>query len=126
MKNENVDDCIAVENINLWAHVGVFDFERSFGQKFTLSFFIFVDDFTKAARTDDINDTYDYSKGVTIIQKLSRETVCFTVERFSEIILDNLEQVYGKLPIKIKLSKCNPPIKYFKGSISIVRSRNIF
>ena len=115
---------IHVQSLNLWSHVGVLDHERLLGQSFLLDFTVWID-LESAALNDDLSKTADYSLAIKSIQQLSMEINCLTIEHFSEVILEKIEALYGDVPIKICLKKCNPPIDGFSGSVSITRSRNL-
>jgi len=115
---------IHVQSLNLWSHVGVLDHERLLGQSFLLDFTIWID-LESAALNDDLTKTADYSLAIKSIQQLSLEINCLTIEHFSERILENIEALYGDVPIQITLQKSSPPIDGFNGSVSITRSRNL-
>ncbi len=111
---------LKIENIKLWARVGVFDEERELGQLFTLDVFLWTD-FEKCSITDDIKKTIDYSKLVQIIKDQSKKIYCFTIEKYSNAILEIIDQEFKFSKVKIILTKCNPPITGFDGKVSIVR-----
>tara|TARA_B100000700_G_C14957548_1_gene814736 strand:- start:626 stop:1027 length:402 start_codon:yes stop_codon:yes gene_type:complete len=113
---------IHVRSINLWAHVGVLEEERLLGQEFLLDFSLWLD-VRKTVEKDKIEDSADYSIAIKGLQQLAFEISCFTIETFSEQILDFLETIYGPVPVKICLRKCNPPIKGFSGNVEIERFR---
>ena len=115
---------ISINDINLWAHVGVLEEERLLGQAFLLNVMIWVD-VDKAAIDDDLSSTLDYSLAVVSLQELAFEINCKTIERFSEYIFERLEILYGSVPMQISLQKCAPPIEGFIGSVSINRKRNM-
>ena len=56
---------LKIENIKLWARVGVLDEERQLGQLFSLDIFLWTD-FENCTANDDIKKTVDYSKLVKI------------------------------------------------------------
>ena len=111
---------LKIENIKLWARVGVLDEERKLGQLFSLDIFLWTD-FVKCTLNDDIKKTVDYSKLVQILKDQSKEIYCFTIEKYSNEILEIIDQEFKLSKIKIILTKCNPPIKGFDGRVSIVR-----
>ena len=117
-------NAIHVNDLNIWAHVGVLEREHLLGQSFVLNFSIWLD-LEEASINDDLSKTVDYSLAVREIQKFSSLVNCFTIEHFSEEILICLESLYGKVPMKILLTKCNPPIDGFNGTISVEKARNI-
>ena len=111
---------LKIENIKLWARVGVLDEERELGQLFILDIFLWTD-FEKCTVNDDIKKTVDYSKLVQILKDQSKQIYCFTIEKYSNAILEIIDQEFKLSKIKIILTKCNPPITGFYGKVSIVR-----
>ncbi|MDP7327959.1 MAG: dihydroneopterin aldolase, partial [Prochlorococcaceae cyanobacterium ETNP7_MAG_30] len=59
---------IHVNDVRLWAHVGVLDHERRDGQWFSLDFSLWLD-LDKAALNDDLNATADYSLAISAMQR---------------------------------------------------------
>ena len=111
---------LKIENIKLWARVGVLDDERKFGQLFSLDLFLWSD-FDNCTENDDIKKTVDYSKLVEILKGQSKKIYCFTIEKYSNAILEIIDSEFKLSKIKIILTKCNPPITGFDGKVSIVR-----
>ena len=111
---------LKIENIKLWARVGVLDEERELGQLFILDIFLWTD-FEKCTVNDDIKKTVDYSKLVQILKNQSKKIYCFTIEKYSNAILEIINSEFKLSKIKIILTKCNPPITGFDGKVSIVR-----
>ena len=111
---------LKIENIKLWARVGVLDEERKLGQLFSLDIFLWTD-FESCTLNDDIDKTVDYSKLVQIIKDQSKKINCFTIEKYSNAILEIIDQEFKLSKIKITLTKCSPPIIGFDGKVSIVR-----
>ena len=109
-----------IKNIKLWARVGVLDEERRLGQLFSLDIFLWTD-FEKCTSNDDVTKTVDYSKLVEILKGQSKKIYCFTIEKYSNIILEIINSQFKLSKIKIILTKCNPPIIGFDGKVSIVR-----
>ena len=111
---------LKIENIKLWARVGVLDEERELGQLFILDILLWTD-FEKCTINDDIKKTVDYSKLVQILKDQSKKICFFTIEKYSNSILKMIDQEFKLSRIKIILTKCNPPITGFDGKVSIVR-----
>ena len=111
---------LKIENIDLWARVGVLDEERELGQLFTLDIFLWTD-FEKCTANDDIKKTIDYSKLIEILKDQSKKIYCYTIEKYSNEILEIIDNKFKPSKIKIILTKCNPPIVGFDGQVSIVR-----
>ena len=119
-KTIKMETFLKIENIKLWARVGVLDEERELGQLFMLDIFLWTD-FEKCTVNDDIKKTVDYSKLVQILKNQSKKIYCFTIEKYSNAILEVIDQEFKLSKIKIILTKCNPPITGFDGKVSIVR-----
>ncbi len=115
---------IHIRNINLWAHVGVLESERVNGQSFILDISFWLD-LDEASKLDQLDKSIDYSEVIKVVQKLSFEIKCLTIEYFSDQILNVLESLYGKVPMNIRLKKCSPPIHGFTGSVLIEKKRNL-
>ena len=111
---------LKIENIKLWARVGVLDEERQLGQLFSLDIFLWTN-FEKCTVNDDIKKTVDYSKLVEMLKDQSKKIYCFTIEKYSNEILEIIDETFRLSKIKIVLTKCNPPIDGFDGKVSIVR-----
>ena len=111
---------LKIEDIIIWARVGVLDEERKLGQLFSLDIFLWTD-FEECTINDDIKRTVDYSKLVEILKNQSKKIYCFTIEKYSNVILEMINQEFKVSKIKITLTKCNPPITGFDGKVSIVR-----
>mgnify|MGYP001409137275 CR=1 FL=1 len=94
------------------------------GQPFSLDFSLWID-VSNAAKNDDLSATVDYSIAIKGLQELAFRKNCLTIEMFSESILDFLEGLYGQIPMKIALRKCQPPVEGFNGYVEIERKRNI-
>ena len=114
---------IHIKDINLWAHVGVLESERLYGQSFLLDITFWLD-LDESSRLDQLDKSIDYSEAIVAIQKLSFNIKCLTIECFSNQILDVLESQYGQVPIHLLLKKCSPPIDGFTGSVLIEKKRN--
>ena len=122
MNNHLPHGAIHVQELKLWAHVGVLEKERLFGQYFLLDFTLWID-LDKVSKSDKLSDTADYSKAINDLHNLAFELNCQTIEFFSEKILDLLEENYGPIPMLVFLRKCNVPIEGFQGIVGIERSR---
>ena len=65
---------LKIENIKLWARVGVLDEERELGQLFSLDILLWTD-FEKCTANDDIKLTVNYSKLVEILIDQSKKYI---------------------------------------------------
>jgi len=62
-----MNDAIHIQDLRVWAHVGVLERERLEGQWFSLDLTLLVD-CQAAARSDALSDTADYSLAVQAVQ----------------------------------------------------------
>ena len=115
-------DAIHIRDLELWAHVGVLEQERRDGQWFRLDI-KFELDLSSAAVADDLSASLDYSLAIQALQMLGREICCLTIEHFSERVLDRLHELYGPVPIGLRLTKCAAPVPGFCGLVAVERSR---
>ena len=115
-------DAIHIRDLMLWAHVGVLEHERRDGQWFSLDITLWQD-LGPAAAHDDLGASLDYSKAITALQELARGLVCQTIEHFSDRVLDQLEQLYGTVPVRLELRKCAAPVPGFSGVVAVERRR---
>ena len=111
---------LKIENIKLWTRVGVLEKERELGQLFNLDVFLWAD-FENCTQNDDIKTTVDYSKLVEILKNQAKKIYCFTIETYSNEIINIINKEFQIKQIKIILTKCNAPISGFDGKVSIVR-----
>ena len=67
--------------------------------------------------------TLDYSRAIQALQRQARQLRCQTLEHWSGLILDLLEDLYGPVPMAIELRKCHAPVPGFGGTVGVQRSR---
>nr|AUG32830.1 putative dihydroneopterin aldolase [Paulinella longichromatophora] len=115
-------DCIHIRRLRLWARVGVLPHERELGQWFEVNISLCLD-LSISSQDDSLNQSCDYSLAIQSLQSLTQHLVCFTIEAFSEHCLDNLEELYGPLSMRIEIIKCNAPVAGFSGEVSVERYR---
>nr|YP_009531084.1 putative dihydroneopterin aldolase [Paulinella micropora]AXY63773.1 putative dihydroneopterin aldolase [Paulinella micropora] len=115
-------DYIHIRRLKLWARVGVLPYERELGQWFEVNLSLGLD-LNSSNHDDSLDHCYDYSLAIQSLQSLTQNLVCFTIEAFSEHCLDKLEELYGPLPIRIEIIKCNAPILDFSGEVSVEKYR---
>jgi dihydroneopterin aldolase len=118
-----MNDAIHIQDLRVWAHVGVLERERLEGQWFSLDLTLLVD-LEVAARSDALTDTADYSLAVQAVQALASELRCRTIEHFSERVLNRLVDLYGAVPMRVLLRKTTPPIPGFSGTVAVERHRH--
>ena len=114
---------LKIENVKLWARVGVLDKERELGQLFSLNIFLWSN-FEDCIKKDDLNETIDYSILIDDIKKYTENYSCLTIEKYSDNIMKLVKEKFNPNKLKIVLTKCTPPINGFDGQVSIVNIYN--
>ncbi len=117
------EGAIHISDLRLWAHVGVLQKEQEYGQWFNLDISIYQN-IDNASKNDDLSETIDYSIAINKIQKLAHEVNSKTIENFSEQVLNSLEELYGSVPMRVLLSKCDVPVSGFNGNVAVERYRH--
>ena len=115
-------DCLHVQGLKLWSHVGLLPFEQLEGQWFELDLRLGLD-CSAIASSDALVDTLDYSQLIAALQRQALELRCQTIEAYSERILELIETLYGPMPIHLQLRKCHAPVPGFDGLVAIERYR---
>jgi dihydroneopterin aldolase len=116
-------DRILVRDLRLWAHVGVLEPERRLGQWFELDLELAAD-LAAAGAADALELSLDYSRAITALQQQARTVRCLTLEHYAERILTLLEELYGPVPMRLELRKCQAPVPGFTGTVAVRRSRH--
>ena len=111
---------LKIQKIELWARVGVLEKERKLGQLFNLDVFLWSN-FDECSIKDDLEFTLDYSLIIKRLKDHSKKICYFTIEKYSEEIIKIIKDGFNPDRIKIILTKCNPPINGFDGTVSIVK-----
>ncbi|MCA9370584.1 MAG: dihydroneopterin aldolase [Candidatus Peregrinibacteria bacterium] len=96
-------DTIHIEDLMLSTCIGITDEERSKPQTVKISVWLRTD-ISKAAKTDDINDTIDYAevaKQIQILGKQERKTI----ERFAEDISQMILQKFDTNDVSVSVRK---------------------
>ena len=115
-------DCVVVRGLSLWAHVGVLEHERTLGQWFELDFSLGCN-LAGAAAADALDQSLDYSLAIQALQRQACTIRCLTLEHWSDQIFALLEDLYGPVPIRLELRKCQAPVPGFCGIVAVQRSR---
>lgn len=92
-------DCIKMMNMRFYGHHGVLPEEQQNGQDFLIDVEISAD-LRKAAQTDDLADSVDYSQVYGIIKNITKNNVFRLIERLADNIareiltgFDNVREV---------------------------------
>ncbi|CAN5275930.1 MAG: dihydroneopterin aldolase [Nocardioides sp.] len=118
-------DVITITGIEVFAHHGVFDFERREGQIFRIDLAIGTDT-RRAADTDDLQNTVDYGTVVdTVVAAVQRDPVDLIetlAARICDVVLTNDRVEWTRVTVH----KPNAPIeaKFDDVTLTIERTRD--
>ena len=110
---------IVFENLEFFAHHGLFVEEQKIGGRYTLDLEIDLD-FTIAGASDQLSGTIDYSKVYELV-KLEMNKNSNLIEHVAGRIVSMLFVTFKQIDsIKIKLTKLRPPIEGNVNAVSVV------
>lgn len=102
-------DKIILEGLSYYAHHGVHDFEKLYGNHYNVDVIIEAD-LKKAGETDDLKDTIDYRRvytAVTVAFKQRADLLEHVAARIIKDLMDTWPQIDA---VEVKVAKLNPPI----------------
>ena len=111
---------ISITGLRVFAHHGVFDFERQNGQDFYIDASIWVDG-DKAAFSDDLNHTAHYGDLAKGLVELTKNDPVDLLETLAQRLLDYTLNFGGGKVLKAKITVHKPgaPIPYEFEDVSI-------
>ncbi len=112
---------ILLRECEIFAYHGVHEFERRDGQLFLID--AEIDCMHEGEFRDDLSDTIDYTKVYEIVQKEMANP-----SQLLEVVVQRIiHALFVKAPniekVMVRLTKKNPPIEGFKGSLGIEITR---
>ena len=111
---------ISITGLRVFAHHGVFDFERQNGQDFYIDASIWVDG-DKAAFSDDLNHTAHYGDLAKGLVELTKNNPVDLLETLAQRLLDYALNFGGGKVLKARITVHKPgaPIPYEFEDVSI-------
>ena len=115
-------DFLTLNHMQFHALHGVFEQEQLIGNTYFIDLKIGAD-FSKACKTDQIEDTINYASVFHEVQEEMKKP-CNLIEHLAENICLRLKTAFKEMQsIEIKLTKQNPPLHGQLDSVSIILSR---
>lgn len=112
-------DQIQLTGLRAYGYTGALPEETVLGQWFEVDLILYLD-LSKATRSDDLADTYDYRQISQQVLSLVREQKFQLIERLAGAIataaLDSDPRLHQ---VKVRLTKLAPPIPDFSGQITV-------
>ncbi|HET9570718.1 MAG TPA: dihydroneopterin aldolase [Bacteroidales bacterium] len=115
-------DFLQLNHMQFHAYHGVFEQEKKIGNTYFIDLKIGAD-FTKACKSDQIEDTINYASVFHEIQEEMKNN-CNLIEHLAENICQRLKSTFAEMQlIELKLTKQNPPLHGQLESVSIILTR---
>ena len=117
-------DRLAIRGIEVFAHHGVFDFERREGQKFVIDLVLGVQT-APAAASDDLKDTVDYGSVVARVVEAATSEPVDLIETLAQRVANVVLREPRVEWVDVTLHKPNAPIAatFDDVALTITRSR---
>jgi|SRR5659263_159760 len=115
-------DFLTLNHMQFHAFHGVYEQEKIIGNTYFIDIKIGAD-FSKACKTDQIEDTINYASVFHEIQEEMKKP-CSLIEHLAENISQRLKSAFKEIQsLEIKLTKQNPPLHGQLESVSIILTR---
>ncbi|MEM9137191.1 MAG: dihydroneopterin aldolase [Cyanobacteria bacterium P01_F01_bin.42] len=111
-------DCLQINGIRAYGYVGFFPEEKTLGQWFQVNLKVDTD-LQTAAQGDDLSQTLNYAEVVTLTQSIIAAARVDLIETLAVDILDQILKLDNVCAVQIQLTKENPPIPNFSGSVTV-------
>ncbi len=116
-------DCIRIDNLEIYAHHGVFDTEKQNGQKFYVNA-VLSTDLKKAGKTDALADSTHYGEVCLQIKKSMTENTYDLIERAVEKAIEDILIHFPLIKaVTLELRKPYAPIPMEFESVSVQLTR---
>jgi dihydroneopterin aldolase len=117
-----MSDQLAVRGIEVFAHHGVFDFERRDGQLFVIDLVLSIDT-AAAAATDDLSATVDYGTLVTAVKAAVEQDPVDLIETLAQRIADVCLGYEGVDSVDVTVHKPDAPIPATFSDVALTITR---
>lgn len=112
-------DEIRIDNLEIFAHHGVFEREKTEGQNFYVNAVLYTDTF-KAGQNDDLTLSVDYGKVCDIIESIMTRQTFNLIETAAQSVAVGILQRFDNLKsIDVEIRKPHAPIKQPFESVSV-------
>ena len=118
-------DHLVIQGLEIFAHHGVFDFERREGQIFVIDLDLEIDT-RPAAASDDLSDTLDYGRLVAGVESAVRQDPVDLIETLAQRIADVCLAYEMVARVEVTVHKPQAPIEatFADVALRINRSRS--
>ncbi|MGH2693965.1 MAG: dihydroneopterin aldolase [Actinomycetota bacterium] len=113
-----MSDRIAITRLKVPTKLGVGDRERAEPQVVVLNIEIEID-MARAGRTDELDDTVDYHRAISLVADLVRDSETRLLEHLAERVAAALLELEGVTGVVVELGKEPPPVEEDVESVSV-------
>ena len=118
-----MSDCISITGITAFGYHGVFDFEKRDGQEFSVDLEIHIN-LTAASKSDQLEDSIDYSKFTAIAREAIEGEPFNLIERLAGFIADRIKSEFPAVnAVSVTVHKPQAPVKEKVTDISVTITR---
>jgi 7,8-dihydroneopterin aldolase/epimerase/oxygenase len=111
-------DLIEVTGIRSYGYTGYLPEEQVLGQWFEVDLTLWLD-LTPAAKSDNIEQTFDYREAIFLVKDIIKNSQFALVEKLVETIADKILSLNKVTQVRVRLSKPAAPIPDFDGKITL-------
>ena len=116
-------DQIKIDNLKIFAHHGVFDFEKEKGQNFYINAILYIN-LHKAGCSDDLNESTNYGEVCQFISDSMQKKTYNLIEAVAENLAKDLLIQFSKIvSLELEIRKPQAPIPLSFESVSVKISR---
>ncbi|ELS04182.1 dihydroneopterin aldolase [Xenococcus sp. PCC 7305] len=116
-------DSIEITGIRCYGYTGYLPEEQTLGQWFEVDLVLWLD-LAPAAKTDGIEDTFDYRKAIATVKEIIKTSKFALIETLVNAIADAILALDKVEKVQLKLSKLAAPIPDFGGKITLNITRS--
>jgi dihydroneopterin aldolase len=121
------NDKIIVKGLHCSVRVGVKKEEQEVKRNCELDIWIYFD-ISAAGKSDELDQTVNYSKVIDIVQRLSQTVQYKLLEAFAYRLLDEIFKNTSARRVRLRVKKMNPPIeaRFEYVGVELIRTREDF
>lgn len=109
---------IFIEGLEVYGHHGVAQEEKVLGQRLLYDVRLTIDD-CKAARTDAVGDTVDYTEVIDLITEVATVRSYSLLERLAQLTAEAILERFPVDEVWVQVTKPHPPVACALTSVAV-------
>ena len=118
-----MSDVITVTGLELWGYHGVFDHEKSTGQKFIIDISVEVDT-SVASSSDDVTQTLNYAELLDEVEQVVTGEAVDLIETLAENIIARVWSFPTARSVTVSVHKPDAPVSQKVADIAVTMTRH--